>query len=115
MKITRNVVNDLLPAREAWLQPAVALPPDLERDTVARTRAQLRRHSWRLGFAGMFALLPLTFAFHGGQITFLMVRDEPWSAIFWVIAGFLFLEDELRSRRLGLRANRMRPRRARSG
>jgi anti-sigma factor RsiW len=144
MKITRDVVNDLLPAylsgeasadtralveelsaadpeiarlvesacherSDPMLQNPVSLPPNLERETVARTRAELRQVSWRLGFTIVFTLLPFAFAFHGGRVTFLMVRDEPWSAISWVVAGFLLLEYELRTRRLGLKANRGRP------
>jgi hypothetical protein len=135
MKITRNVITDLLPAylsgeasadtralveemagqdpdigrlvessrnerSDAMIQHAVALPPNLEREIVARTRAVLRRRSWTLALALFFTCVPLVFAFDAGGITFLMFRDEPGSRLFWVSAAYLWFDYVRQSRRL---------------
>ena len=135
MKITRDVITDLLPAyvsgeasadtralvdefsaanpqiarlvesarqerSDPMLQNPVALPPNLERESVRRTRAELRRRSWLLAGAVLFTLLPFAFVFHDGRITFLMMRDEPNSPILWVVAGFCWLGYVLLGRRL---------------
>ena len=78
----------------------VSLPPNLERDVVTRTRAVLRRRSWTLALALFFTGVPLVFAFHGGVVTFFMLRDEPGSRLFWVSALYLWFDYVRQSRRL---------------
>jgi anti-sigma factor RsiW len=65
-------------------------PPALERTAVNRTRAMVQRRGWTMGLAILFTLLPLTFAFKGGEIEFFMLRDQPESALFWLSAAFLW-------------------------
>ena len=135
MKITRDVISDLLPAyladeatadtraliaeaaaadpdiarlvesaRQERIDPmtqvALALPRDLERDVVARTRKVLRRRTWTFALALFFTCLPLAFAFHGGTITFLMARDEPGSRLLWLSAAYLWFDYVRQGRRL---------------
>lgn len=135
MKITRDVISDLLPAyvsgeasadtralvdelaakdpeiaqlvesarqerSDPMLQHPVSLPPNLERETVTRTRAMLYRRSWMLALALFFTVLPFTFAFQKSNLTFLVLRDQPAFRIFWVVAGFFWLDYVLLGRRL---------------
>jgi hypothetical protein len=65
-------------------------PATLERVAVDRTRAMVKRRTWTMGLAIVFTLLPVTFAFKGGQIVFFMLRDQPASVLFWVSAAFLW-------------------------
>jgi len=85
---------------DAMMHDAVALPPNLERDVVARTRAVLRRRSWTLALALFFTCLPLVFAFGDGRITFVMFRDQPGSRLFWLSAAYLWFDYVRQSRRL---------------
>ena len=119
MQVTRDIVIDLLPlyqsgeaskdtraAIEEFLRkdPSLAqivaqdagplVPPtaasELERRTITETRAAIRRRSWILAGAIWFTLLP--FAFRGGQVTFFMLRDQPESAFFLLIAVVLWFQ-----------------------
>ena len=65
-------------------------PASLERTAINRTRAMIRRRAWTFGLALAFTLLPLTFAFSGGRVTFSMLREQPQSALFWIGAAFLW-------------------------
>jgi anti-sigma factor RsiW len=138
MKITRDLISDLLPAyvsgeatadtralveemslndpeiarlvesarqerSDPMLQNPVSLPPNLERETVSRTRAMLYRRSWMLALALFFTVLPFTFAFQKSNLTFLVLRDQPAFRIFWVVAGFFWLDYVLLGRRLRVR------------
>ena len=135
MRITRDIVNDLLPAylagdasrdtgalleelsaadpeigeliesarrerTDVMFQTSPSLPPNLERDVVTRTRKLLRRRAWTLGLALFFTFLPLTFAFHGETMTFLMARDEPGSRLLWLSAAYLWFDYVRQGRRL---------------
>ena len=77
-----------------------ALPEDLEREAVNRARRVIRRRSWIFGLALLCSLLPLTFAFEGGRITFLMLRDQPASALLWLAASGLWWKYTRMSREL---------------
>jgi hypothetical protein len=119
MQVTRDIVIDLLPlyqsgeasrdsraAIEEFLRqdpslaqmanqdaaiPATAAS-ELERRTITQTRAAIRRRSWILAVAILFSLLPFSFAFRGGQITFFMLRDQPGSAVLLLVAAALWLQ-----------------------
>ena len=78
----------------------IALPPNLERDIVTRTRAVLRRRSWTLALALFFTCMPLVFAFDSHGITFFMLRDEPGSRLFWLSAAWLWFDYVRQTRRL---------------
>jgi hypothetical protein len=85
------------------LQNPVSLPPNLERETVARTRAMIYRRSWVLALALFFTALPFTFALNSHQLTWLALRHQPAFLIFWVVAGFFWLDYVLLGRRLRVR------------
>lgn len=84
----------LLSALQAGPDAAGDASPDpptaLERIAINRTRAVIRRRSWTFGLAIFFTLLPLSFAFSGGHVTFFMLRDEPGSVLFWGSAAYLW-------------------------
>ena len=121
MQVTRDIVIDLLPlyqsgeaskdsraaieeflrtdpslARIASQDAAVVVPAlaasELERHTITRTRAAIRRRSWILAAAIWFTLLPFSFVFRGGQVTFFMLRDQPASALFLLVGAILWVQ-----------------------
>ena len=71
---------------EPMLQQPLVLPPDLERETVSRTRSALQWRSWLLALAITCTLLPFSMAFGGGHASFVLFRDEPASRVLWLIA-----------------------------
>lgn len=114
MTVTRQVIEDLLPLYEAneaspdtrrlvedylALHPEVrttssrlefTLPPvepasELEKRAIEHTQKWLGRRNTILGLAIFFNIAPLTIAFHGKSIDFLLYRDQPW------LAGALFV------------------------
>jgi len=120
MQVTRDIVIDLLPlyqsgeasadsrsavedflrrdpalarlaATDTAAAEAIPAKATLERQAVSRTRTIIRRRSWVLAFAIFFTLLPFTFAFHGNEMTFFMLRDQPASAVFWLAAAALWM------------------------
>ena len=119
MQVTRDIVIDLLPlyesneaskdsraAIEEFLRKDPSLAPmanqdagsivpatgasELERRTIAQTRAAIRRRSWILGAAIWLSLLPFSFAFRGGRVTFFMLRDQPESMFLLPVAAVLW-------------------------
>jgi hypothetical protein len=86
------VVRKLLSELDGVVTAASApvLPPSLELAIVDRTRRTIRRRSWTLAMAIFFTLLPLTVAGRGGEVTFFMLRDQPESAWFWLLAAPLW-------------------------
>ena len=134
MKITRDVIIDLLPLytsgeasadsralvdeylesdrefasmlREAdeatnplLRTPSATLPDSVETVALERSRRLLRRRSWAMGMAIFFTLLPFTMV-HTDTIRFVMIRDEPRSAAFFVVAACLWLCYSRLNRRL---------------
>ena len=81
----------------------VSLPPNLERDIVTRTRAVLRRRSWTLALALFFSFMPFVFAFGGGRVTFVMMRDQPASRLFFLPAAWLWFDYVRQTHRLRAR------------
>ena len=63
---------------------------DHEMRTLARTKAMLERRSWLFALALAFSLVPVSFTFDDGRLTWMMVRDVPRvAALYWVTAlGF---------------------------
>ncbi len=64
-----------------------ALAPTAEKEALDRTRRLLQTRNSTLVIAALFTLLPLSFVFKGGTITFLMIRDEPIIGIAWWATG----------------------------
>jgi hypothetical protein len=128
MQVTREIVIDLLPlyesgeasadtrvAVEEFLrqdpslaqlrhqgdgEEAAATGAALERRAVERTRGVIRRRAWTLALAVFFTLMPFTFAFSHGHVTFFMFRDQPGSRLFLVSAAWLWVQYALLTRRL---------------
>ena len=73
------------------LDAAPAPGQDPEHLVVERIRHLLRLRSWTMAFAIVCTLLPLSFAFAGDRMTFLMFRDVPWSRALWAAAVVLWL------------------------
>lgn len=95
---TRAVVEEFLrrdPALAKMTAPdvAVAAPAlsELERRTIAKTRKTIRTRSWVLAMALLCTLLPFSFAFIDGRITFFMLRDVPGSALLLVAGAALWV------------------------
>lgn len=87
--------------RSASMQEQVmSLPPDLDRETVNRTRQSLRRRSVTLNLALLTTLIPFTFAFDGHRVVSFMMRDQPESRLLWIAAAALWFEYARLSRRL---------------
>jgi hypothetical protein len=129
MEVTRDIALDLMPlyqAGEASQDTRAAIEEFLRRDpslarfaqddrvvipaaaelehrVVRETRATIRRRTWIMAMAILFTVLPFSFAFRGGDVTFFMLRDQPESAWFFLgAAGFWLLYARLtRSLRTG--------------
>ena len=140
MNITRDVINDLLPAylygevsadtrtlvheflqqnpefarsvvprEKEVLEKAdllkgtadMTLPPDHEVRSLNRTKAMLQRRGWLFALALAFSLVPISFTFDGGRITWMMVRDVPRMAVaYWAVASVFWMALVLTNRRL---------------
>ena len=129
MNITREVINDLLPAyvygevsadtralveefleqdpefaksvvprKKEFLETGsllqgadmMTLSPDHEMRTLNRTKIVLDRRRWLFALALACSLVPISFTFDNGHITWMMVRDVPRMAVtYWVVGlGF---------------------------
>jgi hypothetical protein len=138
MKITKNVVMDLLPVylsgeaspdtkdligeflrqdpelaivveaqkrefdrQQELLEPGGAPSADHELRTLARTRSLMERQKWLMALALMLTALPFSCAFDGGRLTFMIVRDQPWLAVFsWFGAVIFWIQYFIIRRRL---------------
>ena len=70
-------------ARRASLIPPVTRPATAEKQALDATRHLLKTRTSTLAVAMVFTVLPLTFAFHGTTMTFLLIRDAPVIGIAW--------------------------------
>ena len=91
--------------REPALRGAIALPPNIERDSVSRTRAALRWRGWLLGLAIACTLMPLAMAFSGGHVTFVLFYDKPASQVLWLLALAFWFAYSALGRRLSSGTN----------
>jgi anti-sigma factor RsiW len=136
MNITRDVINDLLPAylygevsadtrvlveqfleqnpefarsvaqrthedeHAALLKGAdMTLSPDHEMRTLTRTRAMLARRNWLFALAMVCSLVPASFTFDAGHITWLM-RDPRLAMTYWAAALGFWIALVVTNRRL---------------
>jgi anti-sigma factor RsiW len=88
--VERYLADDPALAREAdALRAGLALPatpapsPTAEKRTLDATRQLLRQRSSTFAVALLFTVLPLSFAFRGSEVTFLMIRDAPIVGLTW--------------------------------
>ena len=130
MRVTQNVVMDLLPVylsgeaspdskdlieeflrqdpefanlvekqkrefgrQHELLQPAGAPSADHELRTLAQTRSLIERQKWSMAIALMLTAFPFSFAFSGGHLTLMIVRDQPLLAVAsWFGAAVLWIQ-----------------------
>lgn len=59
------------------------LPTTAEKEALERTRQMLKSRTSTLVVATLFSVLPLSFAFEGSKITFLLIRDAPIVGLAW--------------------------------
>jgi anti-sigma factor RsiW len=77
------------------------LPQNHEAEALARTRAKLQRTVWILALAIAFTLVPFSFTFDDGHITWMIVRDVPRIALaYWVLAAGFWIAYFVRRYRL---------------
>ena len=81
---------------EAARGTALGLPqppaPTAEKQALDATRQLLKNRTSTLVVAIVFTVLPLTFAFRGTTITFLLIRDAPIIGItWWVTAAIMWI------------------------
>ena len=80
---------------------SMPLPQDHEAETLARTRAKLHRAVWMLALAIAFTLVPFSFTFDDGHITWMMVRNVPRMALaYWASAAGFWIAYFVRRYRL---------------
>jgi hypothetical protein len=113
MKITREVITDLLPAylaneassdTRALVEllvklPVNPLPQDHERETLIRTQNMLRWRTHWLTMAILFTFMPLSSAFSSKGLTWIMIRDAPYAAQIFLILAVVSWIQFFRTRR----------------
>jgi len=82
--------SDLMASQDPGTVVPATGASELERLTITRTRAVIRRRSWILGAAIWLSLLPFSFAFRDGRVTFFMLRDQPESMFLLLAAAVLW-------------------------
>lgn len=83
LKTDPELAADVTAARGTTLGLPATRPPTAEKQTLDATRQQLKSRTSTLVVATLFTVLPLTFAFRGTTITFLVIRDAPVVGIAW--------------------------------
>lgn len=101
LKTDPDLAADVTAARDTSLGLPATRPPTAEKQALDATRQQLKSRTSTLVVAMIFTVLPLTFAFHGTTITFLMIRDAPAIGIaWWVTAAIMWIWHVMIRRRL---------------
>jgi len=80
-----ELASDVAAARAESLRlpPTSALPPTAEKEALEKTRQMIKTRTSTLVVATLFSILPLSFAFKGSTITFLVIRDAPTVGLAW--------------------------------
>ena len=92
LKTDPELAADVTAARGASLGLPATRPPTAEKQALDATRQLLMSRTSTLVVATLFTVLPLTFAFHGTTITFLLIRDAPVIGIaWWVTAAIMWI------------------------
>lgn len=87
-----ELARDVTAARATSLGLPATRVPTAEKQTLDATRQLLKSRTSTLVVATLFTVLPLTFAFHGTTITFLLIRDAPVIGIaWWVTAAIMWI------------------------
>ncbi|HEX2457170.1 MAG TPA: hypothetical protein VHI99_25955 [Vicinamibacterales bacterium] len=92
LKTDPELARDVTAARGTSLGLPATRPPTAEKQTLDATRQLIKSRTSTLVVATIFTVLPLTFAFHGTTITFLLIRDAPIIGIaWWVTAAIMWI------------------------
>ena len=92
LKTDPELARDVAAARGTSLGLPATRPPTAEKQTLDATRQLIKSRTSTLVVATIFTVLPLTFAFHGTTITFLLIRDAPIIGIaWWVTAAIMWI------------------------
>lgn len=83
LKTDPELARDVEAAQGRHLELPAMPPPASEKLALDATRQQIRNRTSTLAVATIFTVLPLTFAFKGGAITFFLIRDAPVIGIAW--------------------------------
>jgi hypothetical protein len=83
LKGDQELAREAEEARSSGLGLPATAPPTGEKQALEETRQLLKNRTATLVVAMIFTVMPLTFAFHGTTITFLMIRDAPVIGIAW--------------------------------
>ena len=91
LKTDPELARDVEAARGASLDLPPTPMPTAEKQALEATRQLLKTRTSTLVVAMVFTVLPLTFAFDGTGMTFLLVRDAPVvAAAWWVTAAIMW-------------------------
>jgi anti-sigma factor RsiW len=92
LKTDPELAADVTAARGTSLGLPATRPPTAEKQALDATRQLLKSRTSTLVVAAIFTVLPLTFAFQGSRITFLVIRDAPVIGIaWWVTAAIVWI------------------------
>jgi len=83
LKSDPELAADVSAARGDSLGLPATSPPTAEKQALDATRQLLKSRTSTLVVATLFTVLPLTFAFRGTTITFLLIRDAPVIGLAW--------------------------------
>jgi len=83
LKSDPELAADVSAARGDSLGLPATTPPTAEKQALDATRQLLKSRTSTLVVATLFTVLPLTFAFRGTTITFLLIRDAPVIGLAW--------------------------------
>ena len=101
LKTDPELAKDVEAAGGATLGLPPTRTPTAEKQTLEATQQQIKARTSTLAVASIFTVLPLTFAFHGKTITFLLIRDAPVIGIaWWVTAAIMWIWHVMIRRRL---------------
>jgi len=83
LKTDPELAREVAAARDSGLGLPATHPPTREKQALDATRQQIKHRTSTLAVAMIFTVLPLTFAFRGTTITFLLIRDAPIIGFAW--------------------------------
>jgi hypothetical protein len=99
LKTDPDLAKDVEAAGHATLGLPPTQMPTAEKQALEATQQQLKVRTSTLVVAMIFTVLPLTFAFHGTTITFLLIRDAPVIGLAWWATAAIMWIWHLRIRR----------------
>jgi anti-sigma factor RsiW len=99
LKTDPELEGDVQAARGTSLGLPETPAPTAEKQALDATRQLLKTRTSTLAVALIFTVLPLTFAFRGTTLTFVLIRDAPVIGIAWWITAAIMWTWHVRIRR----------------